>query len=197
MEQRAGTTTNTGHWLDDPDDTLPEPLQRTMGAFLGAGRVETLADGAAAIRAATGGGSFDVEDLCHADGSTGHRATVDGETYEFQCFYDAVVLAEVADSPADIRTAAPDGTVVEAHADGDGGLVPTLEGATMSFGVADDAPAGEGTPTLAETYGAICPYVKAFPDRAAYEGWAAGVPAATVGLPLADATTLARHLADP
>lgn len=196
-EQRTETTTGGDRWIEAPTDPLPGDLQRAMGEFLGDARVETLADVAAAIREATGGGSFDVADLCHADEPTGHRGTVDGETYEFQCFYDAVVLAEVADQRADVRTEAPDGTVVEARADGDGGLEPTPGDAVMSFGVAHDADAGEDGPTLATAYGAICPYVKAFPDRAAYERWAAEVPAATVGLPLADATTVARHLADP
>ena len=89
----------------------------------------------------------------------------------------------------------PGGTVVEAQAVGSDELSVTPEEAVFSLGIGTDA-YGEsgGNPTLQDGYAAICPYVKAFPDREAYEQWAETVPAATVALPLAGATDVASAL---
>ncbi|PSQ33556.1 alkylmercury lyase [Halobacteriales archaeon SW_10_68_16] len=169
----SATEATTDRWLCETDyltATLPEDLRRPLGRLLG------------------------VADLCHADCETAHRGTVDGETYHFQCFYDAVVLAALRDGTVEIRTESPDGTVVEARADGaDIDVSPTS--AAFSFGVdaAVEPPTGDG-PTHADVYVAVCPYVKAFPDRAAYEQWVESTAAATVAMPLAGATELASAL---
>ena len=171
---------------------LPASFADTMAQFLGSGSVETFGEWVAAIRTLAGGG-VDVEQLCHAAGETPHHAEWGEESTYFQCFYDAVALAHIVDEPVDIRTESPGGDVVEARATGDGiGTSPA--GAVVSFGVAAGAePAGD-EPTLRETYGAICPYVKAFPSRAAYESWADDVDAETVALPLSAGVPVAAEL---
>jgi hypothetical protein len=159
--------------------------------------VETLGEWATELRRRVGsGGSIDVEELCLTDERTGHWGTVDGERYDFACFYDAVILAALADRPVDIRTESPGGTVVEARAAGSDELTVTPEGAVFSFGIEETVapPSGDG-PTLERGYAAVCPYVRAFPDADTYDGWAERVPAATVAMPLAGATDLAAELA--
>jgi hypothetical protein len=156
-----------------------------------------LDDWLAQVRRLTGGGSITVEDLCHADDETGHRGEIDGETYHFRCFYDAVALSGLAETPVDIRTESPDGTVIEAHAIGTTDLTVTPEEAVFSFGVdeAVEAPA-DREPSVEDVYASVCPYVKAFPDRKAYERWEKTVPAATVAMPLAGATEIASRLVE-
>lgn len=185
-------------WLAGPDvlDTqLPADLQSALGRFVDKESVETLGEWGSEIRRLTGGGSIAVEELCHASGETNHWGEVRDERYYFQCFYDAVILATFEDRPVDIHTESPDGTVIEAQAIGSDELSVTPTDAVFSLGI--DGTAGEesgGTPTLEDGYAAICPYVKAFPDRRAYEQWAGGVPAVTVALPLAGATEVASAL---
>ena len=89
----------------------------------------------------------------------------------------------------------PGGTVVEARAVGSDELSVTPEEAVFSLGISTNAhEKSGGNPTLQDVYAAICPYVKAFPDRGAYEQWADTVPAATVAMPLAGATDVAGAL---
>ncbi|RQG96768.1 organomercurial lyase [Natrarchaeobius oligotrophus] len=184
-----------GRWIDDPasaDSTLPDDVRAAMERWLETDGIETVADCFAAIRRRVGNGSLAVADLCHADGETDHRGVLEGETYHFRCFYDAVLLAELGDSPVTIRTVAPDGTEITGRVSDAG--EPTVEpaGATMSFGIAADAnPLSTADRRLGAAYEAICPFVRAFPDRASYGTWAATVPAATIATPLADATELA------
>jgi hypothetical protein len=174
---------------------LPGELQAALGEFLGVDRVGTLAEWAVEVRRRTAGRAIDVDDLCHATGETEHWGRVDGETHYFQCFYDAVVLAALADGRVDVRTVSPGGTVVEATARGTAELSVAPVDAVFSFGIADsaDVPAGDD-PTAADVYAAVCPYVRAFPDAAAYVEWAETVPAATVAMPLDGATELAEAL---
>lgn len=198
---RDETTDGTaGRWVGDDsvlDADLPDDLQTSLGRLLGADAIETLGDWIDAVRRRTTGGPIRVEDLCHANEETGHRGELDGDTYHFQCFYDAVALAALADEPIDIRTESPDGTVVEARANGTDDLSVTPETAVFSFGVADAVePPADGEPDHADVYAAVCPYVKTFPDRRAYERWAETVPAATVALPLEGATEIAAALVE-
>ena len=179
------------------DAELPEDVRAALGRLVGEDSVETLGDWLAEVRDRVGGGAIAVEDLCHADEETGHRAELGGETYHFQCFYDAVILSALAESSVDVRTESPDGTVVEARAAGTGDLTVTPETATFSFGVAESVePPEDGAPSHADVYAAVCPYVRAFPNAAAYERWAETVPAATVGMPLAGATDVAEKLVE-
>lgn len=185
-------------WLggDDPlAAPLPADVRAGMERLLPGESVATLADWVDALRrVAADGGPIGVDDLCHADGETPHRGTLHGETHHFQCFFDAVALAELADAPVDIRTESPGGTVVEARASGDGDLSVTPDDAVVSFGARRDVDPSDGDPTLGDAYATICPAVKAFPDRAAYERWAADTPAATVAMPLSAGLGVARAL---
>jgi len=187
-----------GGWLGDADvleARLPAALRSSLGRFVGRESVDTLGEWATHVRHLTGGGSIAVEQLCHADGETDHWGVADGERYHFRCFYDAVVLAALEDRPVDVRTVSPCGEAVEAHAAGSEALSVAPETAVFSFGIEPDVRAQSGSgPTLEDAYVAICPYVKAFPDRDAYEQWADEVTAATVALPLAGATELATAL---
>jgi hypothetical protein len=190
----------TGRWLADDhalDAELPEEVGTALGRILGEESVGTLDEWLTEVRRRVGGGSIAVADLCHADEETGHWGEMDGETYHFQCFYDAVVLSALAESPVDIRTESPDGTVIEATATGTTDLTMTPESAVFSFGVAESVdPPADGEPTHADVYAAVCPYVRAFPDVDAYEEWAETVPAVTVAMPLAGATEVAEKLVE-
>lgn len=174
---------------------VPPDLRAAMGRFLGRESVGTVEEFLVGMRTELPGVSLEISDLCHADGPTGHAGITDDETYHFQCFYDAVVLAQLSEQPVDIRTEAPGGTVIRARASGSGDVTTAPESAVMSFGLRRDvAPPESGSPDIEAAYGAICPFVKAFPDRTVYEEWAETVPAATVGLSLADATGIATLL---
>jgi hypothetical protein len=198
IEPDDGAEAGAGRWLDveEPlEADLPADLGAPLGRLIGEPPVETIAEWLAAVRRLTDGGAIGIEHLCHADGETPHRGRMDGETYHFQCFYDAVALSALADQPVEVRTESPDGTVIEARASGET-LDVTPEASVFSFGVDPDVAAPDGEPTVGDIYAAVCPYVRAFPDRAAYERWAEEVPAATVGLPLAGATDIAAALAE-
>lgn len=185
-------------WLGEEDvteTTLPEDVRTAMERFTGDASIATLEDWITALRRETGGGPIGLEDLCHADGETDHWGELDGTRYDFRCFYDAVALAELASESVEIRTTSPDGTAVEARATGDGDLTATPSTAVVSFGiVTDDSASSDGKPTLEDAYAAICPAVRAFPSRNAYERWAARASAATVGMPLPAATGVATRL---
>jgi hypothetical protein len=185
-------------WLGEADPLearLPDEVRTALGRFLGKESVDTLGGWTGEVRQLTGGGSIDVDQLCHAEGETPHWGEVGGERYHFQCFYDAVILAAIEDRPVDIHTVTSGGTVVEARAVGSEEPSITPNGAVFSFGIATDThERSRGEPTLEDGYAAICPYVKAFPDREAYEEWADDAPAATVAFPLAGATEVANAL---
>ena len=179
------------------DSSLPAELQAALGRFLGDDDdpVSTLGEWAAAVRRRTGGGAIAIDELCHTETETGHWGELDGDRYHFACFYDAVILAAIADQPVEIRTESPAGTVITAHADVGTGLTVSPPDAVFSFGIDETVVASIGeAPTLEDGYVAICPYVKAFPDPDSYERWAGTVTAATVAMPLAGATELAAAL---
>ncbi|MDG5819494.1 organomercurial lyase [Natronococcus sp. A-GB7] len=190
---------SSNQWIAGPsvlEAELPPELRSALGRFLGVESVETLGEWASEVRNRTGGGSITVDDLCLTDEETVHRGTVGDERYQFACFYDAVILAALADRPVDIRTKSPEGTVIEARAVGTEELTVRPSEAVFSFGI-DDAvasPADGEDPSLERGYAAICPYVNAFPTRAVYEEWASNVTAATVAMPLEGATDLAAEL---
>ncbi|WP_254762379.1 organomercurial lyase [Natrinema marinum] len=175
---------------------LPDDVRTAMDRFFGDASIATLEDWVTELRARTGGGSIDVDDLCHAEGETPHWGDLDGRRYHFRCFYDAVALAELASEPVEIRTESPSGAVIEARATGDGDLSATPSTAAVSFGIVTDDSVTDGTPTLEDAYSAICPAVRAFPTREAYERWAAETNAATIGMPASAATAVAAGLVD-
>lgn len=185
-------------WIGDEsvmEEPLPDDVRTAMKRFFGETSITTLEDWVAEIRRQTGDSEpIEREDLCHADGETTHWAELDGTRYDFRCFYDAVVLAELASQPVDIRTTSPSGTKIAARATGDGELTATPSTAVVSFGIAFDESFTAAEPTLEDAYAAICPAVNAFPTRDAYEQWAAQTPAATVGMPLSAGTEVATGL---
>jgi hypothetical protein len=198
VEPDGGVEAGPSRWLDAEEPLeaeLSDYLVAALSRLLGEPPVETIAEWLAAVRRLTGGGPIGIDMLCHADGRTPHRGRMDGETYHFQCSYDAVALSALADEPVEIRTESPGGTVTEARASGEA-LEVTPEAAVFSFGVDPDVAAPDGEPTVGDIYGAVCPYVRAFPDRAAYARWAQTVPAATVGLPLSGGTDIAAALVE-
>ena len=196
--QETDSERSSDRWLEGSDvldAQLPDGLQSAFERFVGRESVDTLGEWVTEIRRLTGGGSIAVEQLCHANEETEHWGAVDGERYYFQCFYDAVILAAFEERPVDIHTVSPGGTVVEARAVGSDELSVTPEEAVFSLGIGIDArERSDGSPTVQDGYAEICPYVKAFPDREAYERWAEEVPAATVATPLAGATEVAGAL---
>lgn len=181
------------------DESLPADLQVALGRFLGTEPVETLRDWTRRLRQRVGTGAISVDELCLTATETPHRGEIDGDVYHFACFYDAVILAALADAPVEIRTESPDGVTITARAVGTAVLDVDPPGAFFSFGIDRHVePPGEDGPSLAVGYESICPYVKAFPTADAYHAWAGTVPAPTVALPLAGATELAATLgSDP
>lgn len=179
------------------DEYLPADVQAALGRLLGEGPIERLDDWTAKVRERTGGGAIEIDDLCHASADSAHWAVAGGEQYHFLCFYDAVVLSALLDEPVDIRTVSPGGVVIEAVAAGTDELQVTPEEAVFSFGVDDSVePPADGDPSKQTVYSAVCPFIQAFPDRAAYEQWAGSLPAATVAMPLRGATDLAAALVE-
>lgn len=189
-----------GRWIDGPSvlrTSLPADVSRNMGRFLDE-PVETLSDFVAAARAGTGGGPLAVDDLCHTDAPTDHTARVNGDTYSFSCFFDGIALAALVDASVEVHTTTPTGASIDLVATPAGEVTVTPPDAVMSFGIAtDDRPPGErGQPVDVAVVEAMCPYVRAFTSRDRYEGWAAGVDAATVGMPLAAGVEIAAALTD-
>lgn len=191
-----GTESDRSNWIEtDPIDiSVPDDLQTAMEQFLGGTSVETIGEFFGELRSELGRESLDVDDLCHAGEETPHWGVLDGERYHFQCFYDAVALAEMTDSETTVRTESPAGVEITGTASGSGEFGVTPAGAVMSFGIQTEI--DEPVETVEDAYAAICPSVKGFPSREAYEQWAAEVPAATVAMPMADGTDLARLVAE-
>lgn len=193
-DDQRRSESNADRWIAEPTDdaALPADVRIEFGRFLDADGLETLGDLTDAFDRTV---PIERDALCYADEPTPHRGVLDGETYHFECFYDAILLAELADAPVDVRTEAPDGTVVEARATGDGEVTVAPDRAVLSLGIRTDIDVSpDEEPTLEEGYAAICPAVKAFPSRSAYERWAKTVPAATIGTPVSAGATLAARL---
>ncbi len=181
---------------DPLEAPLPADLREDLAELLDREDIPTLEAFAGALRETFGNRAVEADDLCFTDEPTPHRATVAGETYTFACFYDAVILAALRERPVSIRTESPDGTVIEATADGQGRLAVEPASAVYSFGVDPSVTApGEGL-TLERGYEAICPFVKAFPNAATYHDWRNRHAVPTVALSLSDATDLAGLLVD-
>ena len=180
-------------------EELPPDLQVALARYLGVDSIPTLDAWTRALRTVIGDGPITVEALCLTSEDTPHRGVMDGDTYHFACFYDAVILAAIADQPVDIRTKSPDGVEITARAQESDVLDVDSPEAVFSFGIDRhvDPPTGDD-PSMAVGYESICPYVKAFPTAEDYYSWASTVPAPTVALPLAGATGLAVALgSDP
>jgi hypothetical protein len=197
-EQEHDSESTADRWIPESqglEAPLPDDVRAALGRLLGAGSIETLDEWATEIRRRTGGGPIAVDDLCHAREETAHWGEIAGERYYFRCFYDAVILSALTETPVTIRTESPDGTGIEMRSVGTTELTVVPETAVFSFGVDETvAPPADGEPSRAAIYAAVCPFVRAFSDFEAYERWATTVPAATVATPLAGATELAAEL---
>lgn len=143
--------------------------------------------------------SVGVEELCTASESR-HVAGIDGTDRHFHCVLDTLVLPFLRPeaSPLAVRSRSPDGDdMIELTVSPETIEVTPAE-AVMSFGHADglDVPDPDDIdPALA--YRSICPYINAFPTRAAYERWAEETPdAATMAISFPQGLELARALAD-
>lgn len=196
----GGSRASSDRWISGSpvlDVELPGNIQTALGRLLGDSAVETLGDWIAEVRSRTGGGQIKLGDLCHSGTATPHWGEMAGERYHFRCFYDAVVLAALADQPVDIRTESPDGVVITARAAGSEELTVTPDDAVLSFGVDDRVTQQLDADLSAETvYSAVCPFVRAFPHPNAYYRWAESVPAVTITMPLSGATELASALVE-
>lgn len=189
---------------DDPvlvqgplEQPLPGGLREQLETLLGNSSVETLGGWVEEVRARTGGGPIDVEDLCHADGATPHSSVAPAETRHFQCFFDAVLLTGLLDDPVDVHTVSPGGTEIELTAVETDAMTVRPESAVFSFGISDSLDGSpDRKPTHQDVYAAICPYVRAFPTASAYREWAAEAAAQTVALPLTDARSLAARFVE-
>lgn len=197
-EQNVKNESSAQQWqIEDSVLTaeLPDELGSALGRFLGTESVETLGGWVAAVRYHIDGATVSIDELCVTDNETDHWGVVDGEKYYFACFYDAVILAALINNAVDIRTKSPTGTVIEARAIGTDELTVNPDDAVFSFGIDKDvSPPSPDGPRLEHGYAAICPYVKAFPNRNAYERWAHSVTAETVDMALTGATELAAAL---
>lgn len=200
-DERTRDETAADRWIDARPVTeggLPADAARLLGRLYGADAVETVGDFVATTRAGAGG-AISVDQLCHVDDDASHVARAADETYRFRCFFDGVALSFLVDEPVEIATETPAGKPVDVRTTPDGEVESTPDGAVVSFGVGRDvaAPGDEGTEP-ADVYEAVCPYVKAFRSREAYEGWAAAVDAATFAMPLSAGLPIARALtSDP
>lgn len=182
-------------WLEDLEAALPPDVSHQLGTFLGRSPVETLREAAEELGALTGPEPLAVEELCLVDEPSAHRGTIEDTQYHFACFYDAILLAGIVDEPVDLQTESPESELITARVDGSEDLTVTPGSAVFSLGIGNDIdPPANDTPTLADGYQAICPYVRAFPDRSAYDRWAGSVPAATVAFPPGHAVDLAAIL---
>lgn len=190
----SGWATADSNVLTTP---LPPELQGALDSIFPESSIQTLAEWVKRVRVQLDGNSIAVEDLCQTSEPTGHRAKLGGDTYHFMCFYDAVVLAALAESAVDISTISPSGAEIEARVIGTDSLTVRSDSVVTSFGVAKDAvPDDASVPSISEVYRAVCPYVKAFPDDAAYRRWAEEQDAPTVAMPLRDATAIANALVE-
>lgn len=176
-------------------EPLPGELATRLGRVLDRDPIPSIATWVDDLRDLTGGGAIAEDDLCHAAEETEHRGRLDGEVYHFQCFYDGVVLAALADGPVDLRTVSPEGEEITATAVGSTDLSVTPSESVFSFGIdAEVSRPTDGPPSHEDIYSAVCPYVRAFPDRSSYLEWQNRVEAETVAMPLAGATDLAAAL---
>lgn len=195
--QPTKSTLASDRWLDErpvTDAPLPSDVASTMSRFLGE-PVETLDDFVTATRDATDGGALAVDDLCHTEDETPHRAIAEDETYYFECFYDGIALAHLVNESVEIRTESPAHERIEMRASPEGDIDVTPSDAVMSFGIALGVkPPADGRSVDEAAVAAMCPYVKAFPTRESYERWAETVDAAMVGMPLTAGVPVAAAL---
>lgn len=182
------------------DRELPAALADAVAAaFETTDSPRTLGDVAdVAARRIDGSDVEGYEALCVTESSR-HAARIGEETEHFACVLDTLVVPFLreAEEAVEVRSESPvSDSAVELLVDREG-VAATPESAVLSFGVATDLPPpDERRPLPRFAYGALCPYVQAFPDRAEYEEWADRTDAATTALSPATGHALARRLGE-
>jgi hypothetical protein len=180
------------------DRRIPPAVGRRMGDLFGVDDPpETLGGWVEGVRDAAAAADWmppRVRDLCHDDEGK-HLARTPSQTYRFTCVFDAFVLHALVDEPVTIESVVPGGGEVTAHVTADG-VDADPESAVLSFGAAADTDVpDERSPAAA--YVQTCPYIHAFPSRAAYEAWDEATPeGVTTAFPLTEARELAVALVE-
>lgn len=182
--ERLETNETSGHWLGQGpvlEKRLPRELAQAMGERFGTEPITTLEEFVSVARREVGG-SLAVDDLCHTTPDTPHYAQQGEETHHFRCFLDAVALAHIVDESVEFYTESPAGQPIEGQVTPTGTVTTTPEDVVVSFGVSvEDGHTGEADVATA-VEAAICPYIRAFAGREAYEEWAERVAVPTVGM---------------
>lgn len=147
--------------------------------------------------------AFTWQDMLVAEDSR-HEVLVDDERFNTYCVLDALVLPFLLDERVEIRSMPPVGdNPIEIET-----TARLLEArpasAVVSFGFSLDIPETRRSLDAADPaslqellHSEACPKINAFPDRSAYEAWAAETDAVTIGLTLAQAYAMARDVALP
>lgn len=186
---------------DLADQDVPPELAETLRAAFGlAEPPATLDDWVTAASRSRDGStlSVGVEALC-TTGESRHAVRFGDEERHFRCILDALLVPFLLpdESPVEVRSRGPiSGERIDLTVSRDAVEV-TPAGAVMSFGLAD-GPAvpdpGDVDPALA--YERVCPFIDAFPTRAAYDRWVRETPeASTMPLSFPAGLELARTLA--
>jgi len=201
MSNETDANGRIGPQLSLADVSIPPAVGEAFGALYGTAAPATGAEWVTAMGETVErveGRRPTVADLCTApdgehvfvpddaeDDGTGERA--------YRCPLDPLVYPFLTGTTGTVRSPVPGGESVVTVEIGTDGVAVSHDEAVVSLGVArglDDA-----EPTLATVYRDVCGYVRAFPDRAAYERWAADADAATMALPVREGVALARELA--
>jgi len=198
MSSESDANERIGPELSLADVSIPPAVGEALGALYGRDAPETGDEWVTILRETVErveGRPPTATDLCTAaDGD--HVFVPDGgaDAQSYRCPLDPLVYPFLTGTVGAIRSPAPDGEseiTVEVGADG---IEVSHADAVVSLGVARGLE--DTDPTLATVYRDVCPYVRAFPDEAAYERWAADVDAETTALPAREGVGLARELAD-
>lgn len=179
-------------WIEAVTSPLPEDVAVALGHFLEGEPVQSLEEWATAVRRETDG-PIEIDDLCLRTTPSPHFGVIDDKRYDFACCVDAIILGVLDEKSVDITTQSPTGTQIEMCMEGTHITAVHPLDTVFSFGV-DETVRTDGSPTLADGYRAICPFVKAFPSIEEYQRWSDETAAPTIAYGPTTAVTLAQHL---
>jgi hypothetical protein len=191
--------TRPDHSVDE--EPIPPALGENVATAFGLEEPpRTVGDWAESLAEVATGGAFelDLEALCTTADSA-HVAEADGERHHFKCVMDAFLLPAILDTDhVAVESTSPlDGERIQFSVTRDG-VSADPPGAVISFGAATDVePPADGQFDPRVAYAQVCPYINAFPSRAAYERWDRETDGAvTIGLPVERGVELAGLLVD-